>query len=285
MIATTGSLASVNPYRFSSEFEDMECELVYYNYRYLNMQIGQFVSRDPLGEIGLSRYLFVHNCPVLKLDYLGLIFDITYVKSTDFTGHGWLRLGGLVEVGPLWLPRSVGFYPLTTENLKEDYGKLFSFQDGDWRMLYGAQVDPAEVKVFYGAAIEEWETEIWAINRGNDGRFTGVSYPESDRMFWYGDYKYGCCKEATREKVLSCINDYLKENTHETYQFPFLQCRTRASDVMAACCLCTSVKKSSPSRGLIMGLSDLVNDKERFNTMLNRMNGSGGDNDGILRWR
>ncbi len=61
-----------NPFRFSSEYCDSETELVYYNYRYYNPDLGRWLSRDPIEEEGgLNLYAFCFNNSNDWYDYLG----------------------------------------------------------------------------------------------------------------------------------------------------------------------------------------------------------------------
>ena len=71
-MASTGSAAGLNPFRFSSEVWDGALGLVYYNWRHYNPLDGRFISRDPIGEQGgLNLYGFVGNDPVNRWDLLG----------------------------------------------------------------------------------------------------------------------------------------------------------------------------------------------------------------------
>ncbi len=70
---TTGSYATENPFRFSSEYFDAETEIIYYNYRYYDSCFGRWISRDPIGEIGGSNlYAIGNNGPINEIDLLGL---------------------------------------------------------------------------------------------------------------------------------------------------------------------------------------------------------------------
>jgi RHS repeat-associated protein len=95
---TTGAMAKLNPFRFSTKYQDDESDLIYYCFRYYNVSAGRWLSRDPLadtrldhfsragfdsirasvGAIGqrsqhiLNPYVFIANCPILATDYLGL---------------------------------------------------------------------------------------------------------------------------------------------------------------------------------------------------------------------
>ena len=52
LLSSTGELAEINPFRFSSEYHDDETGLVYYNYRYYSPELGRWISRDPIEEEG-----------------------------------------------------------------------------------------------------------------------------------------------------------------------------------------------------------------------------------------
>jgi RHS repeat-associated protein len=52
LIRATGPMAKVNPFRFSTKFQDDETDLVYYGYRYYNASTGRWINRDPLHELG-----------------------------------------------------------------------------------------------------------------------------------------------------------------------------------------------------------------------------------------
>ena len=57
---------------WSSEFNDNELGLVYYNYRHYNPVDGRWIGRD-MGEIyGINLYAFVDSKPSIYIDYVGL---------------------------------------------------------------------------------------------------------------------------------------------------------------------------------------------------------------------
>ena len=67
-----GKYASNNPITFSSEYFDIETGLVYFNYRYYDIQQGYWLSRDPLEENGgINLYIMVENNPINNYDILG----------------------------------------------------------------------------------------------------------------------------------------------------------------------------------------------------------------------
>ena len=75
LLSSTGELAEINPFRFSSEYHDDETGLVYYNYRYYSPELGRWISRDPIEEEGgVNLYAMVGNNPVNRWDHLGFSF-------------------------------------------------------------------------------------------------------------------------------------------------------------------------------------------------------------------
>ena len=67
------------PIQWSSEYNDEELGLVYYNYRHLNPHDGRWISRDPIEEEGgWNLFAFVGNKIFNQSDILGLICTIEY---------------------------------------------------------------------------------------------------------------------------------------------------------------------------------------------------------------
>ena len=88
IISENGSMPENFAFRFSSEYNDSETGLVYYNYRYYDANMGRWINRDPIGEDGGDNlYGFVGNDGVNRWDYLGLkkiYFTILY--GYDYPG-------------------------------------------------------------------------------------------------------------------------------------------------------------------------------------------------------
>jgi RHS repeat-associated protein len=71
-LRATGSMAKVNPFRFSTKHTDDESGLVYYAYRYYNAALGKWTTRDVAQEVGgRNLFAFALNCPVTFFDGLG----------------------------------------------------------------------------------------------------------------------------------------------------------------------------------------------------------------------
>ncbi|MCZ7593237.1 MAG: hypothetical protein M5U15_14345 [Kiritimatiellae bacterium] len=82
IVALSGDLAGINPFRFSSKYWDAGVGVYYYGYRYYSPQIGRWLSRDLAWQYftdaySLDGYDFVRNYPVARIDYLGLLCDPT----------------------------------------------------------------------------------------------------------------------------------------------------------------------------------------------------------------
>ena len=75
-VASAGSLAGLNPWRFSTKYVDVESGYSYYGYRYLDHGTGRWLRRDPIGtEGGLHLYSMTRNAPGNYLELFGLIPD------------------------------------------------------------------------------------------------------------------------------------------------------------------------------------------------------------------
>ena len=74
LIRATGPMASSNPFRFSTKFQDCETELLYYGYRYYSPFSGRWINPDPIGvEGGVNHYAFICNDPLDRSDWIGLM--------------------------------------------------------------------------------------------------------------------------------------------------------------------------------------------------------------------
>jgi len=95
-LAKTGPAADLNPFRWSTKFTD-ETGLVDYGYRWLDVLLGRWLSKDPIEEAGftylkqvrasggtnsdLGSLIFCANRPVGEVDYLGLSTYITTARG------------------------------------------------------------------------------------------------------------------------------------------------------------------------------------------------------------
>ena len=82
-IRATGPVAKVNPFRFSTKYQDDESDLLYYGYRYYDSSTGRWLSRDPIQEQGgMNLSGFVGNNSVSAYDVLGLWLSDVHMDRT-----------------------------------------------------------------------------------------------------------------------------------------------------------------------------------------------------------
>jgi RHS repeat-associated protein len=73
LIRSTGAMANVNPFRFSTKWQDNESGFLYYGYRYYNPSTGRWLNRDLIEERGgMNLYGFALNSAVNFYDRNGL---------------------------------------------------------------------------------------------------------------------------------------------------------------------------------------------------------------------
>jgi RHS repeat-associated protein len=72
-VASSGSLANANTYRFSSKMVEPFTGLYYYGYRWYAPNLQRWLNRDPIFERGgINLYGFVLNDPISDIDSFGL---------------------------------------------------------------------------------------------------------------------------------------------------------------------------------------------------------------------
>ncbi len=74
-ILQRGDSLSTNPWRFSSEYAEDDTATVYYNYRHYEPVIGRWLSRDSIGEVDVSLYVFLCNDMLGYTDRLGCVSE------------------------------------------------------------------------------------------------------------------------------------------------------------------------------------------------------------------
>ena len=192
----TGSRASSNPYRFSSEFADDTLGLVSYNYRHYGSMLGRWLGRDPSeclsrevripGSMGSGEnlYLMIHNDLQIQADILGL----TYVVDTDiFPGAN--KIGDQYwsyvddgQTGTVRLKRKKKEYLISQLQSATIQLCLYAKEDGFPTREYEGAFD---TQFFAGEGVQhqyylvEGETRIWADNEIN---YIGIGMYEA----WLG---------------------------------------------------------------------------------------------------
>ena len=73
LLRASGQVATANPFRYSTQYQDDETSFINFGHRYYNASTGRWLSRDPIEEKGgLNLYGFVMNEPLAHADVRGL---------------------------------------------------------------------------------------------------------------------------------------------------------------------------------------------------------------------
>ncbi|MBI3774443.1 MAG: RHS repeat-associated core domain-containing protein, partial [Gammaproteobacteria bacterium] len=92
LVRATGPMAFLNPFRFSTKYQDDETGFSYYGYRYYNASTGRWLSRDPIEEAGgLNLYRLLANSALNNIDPNGLsaLWD-TFIGCAWSIGSKWI---------------------------------------------------------------------------------------------------------------------------------------------------------------------------------------------------
>lgn len=98
VVRATGPMARVNPFRFSTKWQDDETDLLYYGLRYYSAGTGRWLSKDPLGEGNL--YFFVCNNALSAYDVLGLWkADVHDTRTRQWAGELGISASSASAIG------------------------------------------------------------------------------------------------------------------------------------------------------------------------------------------
>ena len=228
---------SDNPFLFSSESFDSETELVYYNYRYYIPNLGRWINRDPVEEMGCANlYIVLNNECLGHVDYKGLsgggVIDAILNDINETTSNIW------------YCERTIDQTGLSEEDI-QNIGKL------------GVQ------HAYINFGKKPWDT------KGNTGvGFSGGpkgTLPSAEKYFhptrcrachnlgsYFRKLQYGpskgtrCCK-ATESDIIDCIRNYPAKKAYtkpnSLYDLPSMYvCWDWAKEAISACCLTCSNK-------------------------------------------
>jgi len=82
LTVVSGSNPDIFDFRFSSECFDTETGLIYFNFRYYSPELGRWMNRDPIEELGgFNLYNFCNSDPINFFDLLGLAGDSEYCRN------------------------------------------------------------------------------------------------------------------------------------------------------------------------------------------------------------
>lgn len=101
VLRATGPAAKANLMRFSTKFAEVETGLVYYGFRYYSPELGRWLNRDPIEELGgVNVNQFCYNNAVAFVDDSGLLVqNPTPVAPTTSSSHHSPAAGSLPTGG------------------------------------------------------------------------------------------------------------------------------------------------------------------------------------------
>ena len=164
-------------------------------HRHYNPELGRWISRDPIGEVGSglmrkarplkkltpNTLLFVDNCPVSNVDVLGLFSD---GDSFDLTWPSGAELG-TVKIAT-YKQRPAGSYPSifgwagarlkVKPRIKRKWKKCYIFR---WRQKVWAYDQDG---VFFYVGTDMWGNEL---NKSVDGSWFDGAELRGDGTEWY----------------------------------------------------------------------------------------------------
>ena len=167
LLRATGPMAKLNPFRFSTKYDDDETDFLYYGYRYYNTSTGRWLSRDPIAERGgLNLYGFIENDELNHVDRLGLDDMMEGDVDSAFLQYR-ARVGGkpcCCTKGVRWSLTLGGSgsgsqVTLTAKILKNDC--ILSVDNVYWWDCYTAQADSGRTAVGVGFGNGDWHDYGW----------------------------------------------------------------------------------------------------------------------------
>ena len=135
MLSSSGPMADVFLFRYSTKYYDPETGLYYYGYRFYSPELMRWITRDPIGEEGgVNLYAMCCNASISDFDILGRAAASVVVEGL---GAGWagakVTLNGKIavrlnnELYYLTMTQPVG----TRVPLDGSTTALFLFKDGN----------------------------------------------------------------------------------------------------------------------------------------------------------
>ncbi|SHL28202.1 RHS repeat-associated core domain-containing protein [Desulfatibacillum alkenivorans DSM 16219] len=182
LINAQGSKANSNPYRFSTKPMDQQTGLYYYGYRYLDVDLGRWVSRDHLGEFGgTNLYAYVVNRPSDLIDAFGLFSANIGFPNMDGESTITIKPGRYLKDRCIkvyvdnvlkWAANEPDWYRWRDTNLGSitipfDYKWLNRYDAGEIKI----RTSNAEYKKQYKPSSETWSQKA---NKFNFGLFEGL---------------------------------------------------------------------------------------------------------------
>lgn len=106
LLTATGTAAEVNPFRFSTKYQDEETGLIHFpgesGGRYYDPRTGRWLSRDPIGENGgIGLYGYCGNDPANRIDPFGEKSSVTMAMTPQGAGK-MTKITLFIDVSLYW---------------------------------------------------------------------------------------------------------------------------------------------------------------------------------------
>ena len=182
-IRASGTMALLNPVRFSSKPVDDETDLAYYGYRYLNPNTGRWLNRDLIEEkVDPNLFLFSKNASPNSIDSLGL-FSLFITLHFDAPRNT--------------MPPGHQDYPGVTGY------QLFALEQGSW--VTCAPACKKRVGTQMALTIETWFRQGANLNMVNDAGHTLLEHENG-----HGDIAISHLAEPVDADLDRLLNKCLK---------------------------------------------------------------------------
>jgi RHS repeat-associated protein len=163
-------MARVNPFRFSTKYQDEETDLVYHGHRYYTSTTGRWLTGDPIGELGSLNLLgFCDGDPVNAIDPVGLnpeswtwtdnggTADPTGETDEGVLYHQLLGVATVYEFGKCWRIDTAGTgavnWRYSSEKVRKHEQKHAADRKAQWEAYKKAAV-AFEEKIYTKAAAD-----------------------------------------------------------------------------------------------------------------------------------
>jgi len=134
-IATEGPEAENTTFRFSTKYFDTETGFYYYGYRYYSLELGRWLTRDPIEEEGgINLYCMVDNDPINHIDSYGMSPWSVILKKAAKVGIK----KGIKEYIENRIKKEIlgsftkGAYKKAAKELGEEALKLLDLLESEW---------------------------------------------------------------------------------------------------------------------------------------------------------
>ena len=233
VIRANGPASRLNPFRFSTKYQDDETDLLYYGYRYYTASTGRWISRDPIQERGgVALYAFAHNNPISVVDFFGLSFKIIPQtappgtlptdKGRDVLGRTWITKRELIKFSATTEKITCAY--CVTLHVDKDYEVEVTsikpssiptgFTENGFHLIESHEDRRAQV---YSRAHDAYYEPVKGII---DGKYLCCSEPFSAVVLLNWALDVAKAYEAAFDKYAKSQNDLIETETEDTNLIP-----------------------------------------------------------------